>query len=387
MLKKQSIAVPFLFKPLVIACVIALVSGCGGGGGGGGHKGAANVVDSGSDAGVDETNNSTSGINGDLTGTLYFMDPAYIVGKVGVDYLKFDLQTGVATKVPALSPWDVYNDQNELKGYDIDVGNKQIVAVYQNYLGLGDYRFGVKTYNKDFEELTEMYFDKCGRFTKSFRVSPDGKYLSMSWVDCDGRTEYLSVFDRLGKELWSEEHSYQLGVNDTILNHVWLPDSSGILINQYNAIALIDFNRNAQRTLISDFNGSEWGLGDQLSLSPDGKKILISIALGSSVAEEDYHIYTIGIDGSGLKQLTNGVDGESSAIWSSDGDTVFVLSGVSLQDFPKMCTQKLYVVPSDADAADLPNDVVDAVGVARPIRNNRGEFLCHVSRVRGDWGF
>jgi dipeptidyl aminopeptidase/acylaminoacyl peptidase len=58
-------------------------------------------------------------------------------------------------------------------------------------------------------------------------------------------------------------------------------------------------------------------------LSPDGRQVLFVIARADWKANKRIsHIWKINSDGSGLIQLTNGTDGETSPRWSPDGKTI-----------------------------------------------------------------
>ena len=58
-------------------------------------------------------------------------------------------------------------------------------------------------------------------------------------------------------------------------------------------------------------------------LSPDGRQILFVIARADWKANKRInHIWKVNADGSGMIQLTNGADGETSPRWSPDGKTI-----------------------------------------------------------------
>jgi len=73
-------------------------------------------------------------------------------------------------------------------------------------------------------------------------------------------------------------------------------------------------------TLLEDPKG---GIRDPV-VSYDARKILFSYRPGDT---EHYHLYEINVDGSGLKQLTDGPFDDIEPCLLPDGDVVFVLSG------------------------------------------------------------
>lgn len=372
---------PILLKPIALAFMLALLPGCGGGGGGG-HKGGANAVEPG--GGVENTTdegNGSNSLNKGLNGAIY-----YTRGDSNA-HVKLDLATGLETIIPQLSGSVVNTSITRLVEYDIDEANQQIVvAHYSNYLG--DSQVSIDSLDKNFE--VKHHFFKYGTDPASLRVSPDGKYVSMRWWPDDSNYgRYLMVFDREGQKLWEtmEISDPFGGSRPYIRNHVWLNDNSGILISEGNAIFIVDWTKNAERRIIRDFDPLGLQLNWALSISPDGSRIAFNLSSGRG--EENTHIYTMKTDGSDLKQITNGVDGESEATWSLDGNTIFVVSGGWETQITKNCSGRLFAVSADSELAVLPEEDSMAEENVTPIfrksKSGGYEGVCVVSELMPEW--
>ncbi|MCX5683566.1 MAG: hypothetical protein NT049_07780, partial [Planctomycetota bacterium] len=81
----------------------------------------------------------------------------------------------------------------------------------------------------------------------------------------------------------------------------------------------------------------------------DGRKVLFSYRKGDS---RQYHLYEIGIDGAGLRQITDGPDDEIEPIYLPDGDLVFCSSRVH-RFVQCWFTEVAVMHRSDADGRNL----------------------------------
>ena len=85
------------------------------------------------------------------------------------------------------------------------------------------------------------------------------------------------------------------------------------------SLRILNLNNGSQRTLLDDPQG---GVRDP-QVHYDGSKILFSYRRGGS---SHYHLYEIGIDGSGLKQLTDGDFDDIEPTYLPNNEIVFVSS-------------------------------------------------------------
>ena len=98
----------------------------------------------------------------------------------------------------------------------------------------------------------------------------------------------------------------------------WSPDEKYIVYRRFggerNVLMVIDVKTRATRSITIDLEN----LGSP-RWSPRGDLITFS---GRRRVEEDYDIYTIRPDGSGLRQLTAALGNDSHPSWSPDGDWI-----------------------------------------------------------------
>lgn len=116
--------------------------------------------------------------------------------------------------------------------------------------------------------------------------------------------------------------------------------------SQGAAIKIFDINSGTTRTLIK----IDTGIVRDPEISFDGKKVVFSMRKNK---EDDYHIYEIGLDGSGLKQLTSskGVT-DIDPLYLPDGGIVFTSTRQ-----PKYCMCNRHIMGNlfrmDADGANI----------------------------------
>ncbi|MBN2291489.1 MAG: PD40 domain-containing protein [Pirellulales bacterium] len=109
------------------------------------------------------------------------------------------------------------------------------------------------------------------------------------------------------------------------------------------------------RKLVVLLDDPDGGLRDP-NVHYEGKKILFSYRRGGTTA---YHLYEINVDGTNLKQLTEGHDNDIEPIYTPDGSIIFCSS--------RCLGQRRYVRKTDAEFRDRPAGRID--------------LLCRLSRA------
>lgn len=184
-----------------------------------------------------------------------------------------------------------------------------------------------------------------GFFGGTPRISPDGDLVAVEFSSSaelgDPAGEIVTVFDRNGavaarfasRDEWS-----------------WLPDGRLALADR-NAVYLADAGLQQQSEVTQ--------LGDDiadLAAAPDGESLAFSMA---------GHVWTMDIDGTGLKQLTVSRSTERAPAWSPDGRYVAVIT-------ERSCTE-VHVVPADGERV-LVGEPGAATGAVRlRMRDDGGE--------------
>jgi TolB protein len=150
------------------------------------------------------------------------------------------------------------------------------------------------------------------------KLSPDGKYLSFNYSD------FLNskLGTHFGTLIYGSDGT-PLYYIDSLWDASWGPDGSLVVAGTVNdpsvlsgphvtfseeGLFLIDKN-------IATITPIGTGLTQPMlpSVSPDGKRVAF---------EMNSHIWTINIDGTGLKQITTGANTESYSAWSPDGNSI-----------------------------------------------------------------
>jgi len=134
-----------------------------------------------------------------------------------------------------------------------------------------------------------------------FAWAADSKRLAI-WKSGDGKT----VICRLDGSI---EREFEAIADGTLADLDWSRD--GLLAQAvhfgdgtFKLYTLNPESDKAERKAILDFEGPLYGI----SFSPDGKKLLFV-----GMLETDWFIYTVELDGGGLKELATGVDGDGQA--------------------------------------------------------------------------
>lgn len=175
-------------------------------------------------------------------------------------------------------------------------------------------------------------------------LSFDSQYI-LAYRNFDYKDERngVRVYDRQGTEIdylggWGEWG--------------WMPDNR-IVLKSGGELYLTDASWSTSHRIASLPNGVS-----NIDVSPDGSKIAFAML---------NHVWTIDIDGTGLKQLTTSAEREILPSWSPDGKFVAVKHW---DGFDGSC-QHIFIVPADGERVYVAND-----GVSSSTK--------HVWRQRGD---
>jgi dipeptidyl aminopeptidase/acylaminoacyl peptidase len=111
-------------------------------------------------------------------------------------------------------------------------------------------------------------------------------------------------------------------------------------------------------------------LGDP-QLSPDGTQILFTRSEASWKANRDIsHVYRVNADGTGLRPMTSGAEGESSPRWSPDGRRLAFLAKRSGAE-----TAQVFVMDNDGGEARALTSHPTAVGNVQWARDGSGLYF------------
>ena len=101
----------------------------------------------------------------------------------------------------------------------------------------------------------------------------------------------------------------------------WFPDGRRVLVNSLSGdLNVIDVNTGREERVECKVSG----MTDAV-LSPDGTRIAFSLSIAGSV--DDNEIFVMGVDGSGIKKLTNMKHLQHNPSWGPAGRWIYFLSG------------------------------------------------------------
>src|ERR1044072_8997562 len=107
-------------------------------------------------------------------------------------------------------------------------------------------------------------------------------------------------------------------------------------------------------------------------VSPDGRRVAFTIGdVNFDAKRVVNHIYTVSIDGSGLKQLTSGDKSSSAPRWSPDGKKIAFTTG-----------GQVWVMDNDGD--DKTQITKISSGAAAPVWSPDGKLITFTSDVYPD---
>ena len=115
-----------------------------------------------------------------------------------------------------------------------------------------------------------------------------------------------------------------------------------------------------------------------IHVSPDGRSVIYALTTSDLArAKRVSHIWTMGVDGQGARQLTNGEKGESSPVLSPDGKWILFVSS-------KDGGPQLYVMPVTGGEAKKITKI--STGVSDPLWSPDGKWIAFSSDVYPECG-
>ena len=110
-----------------------------------------------------------------------------------------------------------------------------------------------------------------------------------------------------------------------------------------------------------------------IHVSPDGRSVVYALTTSDLArAKRVSHIWMMGVDGQGARQLTNGEKGESSPVLSPDGKWILFVSS-------KDGGPQLYVMPATGGEAKKITKI--STGVSDPLWSPDGKWIAFSSDV------
>jgi Tol biopolymer transport system component len=290
------------------------------------------------------------------------------------------------TAVPSSSPTATYSPsftntltQTMTPSFTATCTETEIPKGDGNVLGMIVYRDQKEyftTLNVQSGKYTEHFSTS---FTDPYSWSPDGREIVYAMesggdhviyrikIDGTGNTPlkndgYHPVWSHDGSRIAYYSHgqgSWALYVMDTqgeLVNEVdprtvydsypeWSSDDTRILyLYSYMAsiinIMVANSNGIGEPELVTDMDG----IYGQPHFSPDGDAVVFM-----SVKSGESQIYTVNIDGTGLKQLTNSANGNFNPVWSPDGSEILFMSNRDKDEctISDDCGMELYKMDRD----------------------------------------
>jgi Tol biopolymer transport system component len=195
-------------------------------------------------------------------------------------------------------------------------------------------------------------FAQPDEFTGQPRLSPDGSLVAIEWHSIEGGDEasvpVVTIFDRSGA---IQGRFVQSQAWD------WLPDGRLVLAS-LDAVMVTSatLDETTEIAVLPDEI-------DELAASPDGERLALTM---------NGHIWTVGIDGRGLRRMTTAEGAVFSPSWSPDGRYLAVRS-------ERICPV-VHVIPSDGERVSVGDPVVPTSSLElREIEDGRQLSVCAFS--------
>lgn len=225
----------------------------------------------------------------------------------GVIYYKWVDQGILKMKLPEGEGSSFIPDDTKLNNFDISPDNQERLTVTNaSTLGQYDIRFTISSLadNRILEEF--IYNSPAGNSYCKGYLSPDKNLIMVTSNDSDdGITvlkrngEFITRFDRIGGEPFE--------INETRL---WLPDSSLLITHKKNIIRIPHpYN---QGSLVKEMEYDDWG---DLAVNQQGS--MLALRIGN-------HLHLMGMDGTGLRQITTSNFKEADPVFSPDGSHLLI---------------------------------------------------------------
>ncbi|WP_271765510.1 TolB family protein [Aquimarina algiphila] len=263
----------------------------------------------------------------------------FIGNKVNGGWI-LDLDTGHYSKIPN-TDWDENPNYPGLASFSaaaLYYGNGEFVETIENcVVEFGNDKDCIVFHNNDGNINGSFQISDIALGTA--RLSLDGTSVAITVENEGNPFKILHVYNRSG-ELMRVFDKRKINSDDfswTTSNQIVYISGQSIYVSNSD-VPIITFR-------------DEGIIPGEPSISPDGTQVVFTLGEDTSQGVEGT-IWLINIDGTGLRQLTTKemdlpvTPSHKSAIWSPDGQWVFVVDGTSIEG-------NAYVVPADAQKVEL----------------------------------
>lgn len=248
----------------------------------------------------------------------------------GTIYYDWATEGILKIRLPDGSGGSFIPDNSKLNNFDISRdGRRKLTVVNASTLGKYDIRFTISDINTGSVQEDFIYNGPgLSAYCKGY-LSPDN---SLILVTSNEKEDGITVLNRNGDFV-----ARIVDINgeriDFNVSALWLPGNH-FLMTHGDYIIRVE-PPYSSGTLIKEMNYEDWG---ELAVNQEGTQLALRIA---------NHIYTMDIDGSNLKQVTNSNFTESEPVFSPDGKYLLVGSyyRYSGEGFGRLW--QLSIIPND----------------------------------------
>lgn len=143
-------------------------------------------------------------------------------------------------------------------------------------------------------------------------------------------------------------------------------------------LLLVPFSAHAQKSAFTIEDLYKVKSISDVHVSPDGRSVIYAVTTSDLPrAKRATHIWMMGIDGQGARQLTSGDKGESSPVFSPDGKWISYISS-------KDGSAQLYLMPTGGGEAKKLTNI--STGVSDPLWSPDGKWVAFSSDVYPECG-